>query len=201
MKTIEDNRFIDNVVETLRKAAIEIEELQVQAALGKAEAKDKYEEVKKKFNHVLNEAKIKIEAGREKTKDIHTKFDEFRVQLELGKTEGLDTFKEQKKTLLAKLHEIEVQIKTNKRLNDIYAFVLLEIEKFKIKLEVLEQKFERKKTNAKSSFEKGKNEFNVFIEKIKTKYRGKKEETKWEHFQDEISEAFTHFKKAFMQPS
>ncbi|TWO33471.1 hypothetical protein E1J38_006135 [Seonamhaeicola sediminis] len=201
MKTIEDNRFIDNVVETLRKAAIEIEELQVQAALGKAEAKDKYEEVKKKFNHVLHEAKTKIEAGREKTKDIHSKFDELRVQLELGKAEGLDAFKAQKKSLLAKLHEIEMQIKTNKRLNDIYAFVLLEIEKFKIKLEVLEQKFEKGKANTKASFEKGKNEFNVFIEQIKTKYGSKKEETKWEHFQDEISEAFTHFKRAFMQPS
>ena len=69
-----------------------------------------------------------------------TKFDELRVQLELGKAEGLDAFKEQKKGLLAKLHEIEVNIKTNKCLNDIYAFVLLEIEKFKLKLEVLEQK-------------------------------------------------------------
>jgi hypothetical protein len=200
MKTLEETRFIDRVVETLRKAAIEIEELQVQAALGKAEAKDKYEEIKKKFNLVLHEAKSKIDSGKEVAQDIDTKFDELRVQLELGKAEGLDAFKEQKKGLLAKLHEIEVNIKTNKRLNDIYAFVLLEIEKFKLKLEVLEQKFIKGKEDAKASFEKGKTEFNTFIEKIKAKY-GKKEETKWEHFQDEISEAFTHFKKAFTQPS
>ncbi|WP_439152836.1 hypothetical protein [Winogradskyella sp.] len=200
MKTMEETRFIDNIVETLRKAAIEIEELQVQAALGKAEAKDKYEEIKKKFNLVLHEAKSKIDSGKEKVEDIDTKFDELRVQLELGKAEGLDAFKEQKKGLLNKLHEIEVKIKTNKRLNDIYAFILLEIEKFKLKLEVLEQKFETGKESAKTSFEKGKTEFNTFIENIKAKY-GKKEETKWEHFQDEISEAFTHFKKAFIQPS
>lgn len=199
MKTMEETRFIDNVVETLRKAAIEIEELQVQAALGKAEAKDKYEEIKKKFNLVLHEAKSKIESGKEKVEDIDTKFDELRVQLELGKAEGLDAFKAQKKGLLAKLHEIEVKIKTNKRLSDIYAFILLEIEKFKLKLELLEQKYEAGKEGAKTSFEKGKTEFNAFIEKIKAKY-GKKEETKWEHFQDEISEAFSHFKKAFMQP-
>lgn len=200
MKTMEETRFIDNVVETLRKAAIEIEELQVQAALGKAEAKDKYEEVKKKFNLVLHEAKSKIDIGRDKIEDIDTQFDELRVQLELGKAEGLDAFKDQKKNLLSKLHEIEVKIKTNKRLNDIYAFILLEIEKFKLKLEVLEKKFEQGKDGAKTSFEKGKVEFNAFIDKIKAKY-GKKEESKWEHFQDEISEAFTHFKKAFMQPS
>ena len=60
MKTMDETRFIDNVVETLRKAAVEMEELQVQAALGKAEAKDKFDEVKKKFNLVLHEAKAKI---------------------------------------------------------------------------------------------------------------------------------------------
>jgi hypothetical protein len=200
MKTLEETRFIDNVVETLRKAAIEIEELQVQAALGKAEAQDKYEEIKKKFNLVLHETKAKIEAGKEKVEDIDTKFDELRVQLELGKAEGLDSFKEQKKNLLSKLHEIEVKIKNNKPLNDLYAFVLLEIETFKLNLEILEQKFEQGKEGAKTSFEKGKKEFNEFIEKMKAKY-GKKEETKWEHFQDEISEAFVHIKKAFKQGS
>jgi ElaB/YqjD/DUF883 family membrane-anchored ribosome-binding protein len=196
MKTMEETRFIDNVVETLRKAAIEIEELQVQAALGKAEAQDKYEEVKKKFNNVLNEAKSKINAGKDKIEDIDTKFDELRVQLELGKAEGLDSFRVEKRKLLSKLHEIEVKIKTDKRINRLYAFVLLEIEKFKVNLEILEQKFEQGKEGAKASYDKGKKEFNEFIDRVKTKY-SKKEETKWEHFQDEISEGFLHFKKAF----
>ncbi|WP_296383814.1 hypothetical protein [Winogradskyella sp.] len=200
MKTIEETRFIDNVVETLRKAAIEIEELQVQAALGKAEAQEKFEDVKKRFNHVLHETKAKITAGKEKAEDIDTKFDELRVQLELGKADGIDSFREEKRKLLSKLHEIEVKIKTNKRLNRLYAFVLLEIEKFKLNLSILEQKFEKGKEGAKTSFEKGKQEFNQFIETIKAKY-GKKEETKWEHFQGEISEGFLHFKKAFTQPS
>lgn len=200
MKTIKETRFIDNVVETLRKAAIEIEELQVQAALGKAEAREKYEEVKKKFNSVLQDAKAKIELGTEKFEDIDTKFDELRVQLELGKADGIDSFREEKKNILAKLHEIEVKIKTNRQLSRLYAFVLLEIEKFKLNLSILEQKFEKGKKGTKTSFEKGKLEFNHFIENMKAKY-GKKEETKWEHFQGEISEAFTHFKQAFTQPS
>ena len=34
----------------------------------------------------------------------------------------------------------------------------------------------------------------------KGKYGKKKEETKFEHFQHEISEAFDHFKKAFSKP-
>ena len=51
-----------------------------------------------------------------------------------------------------------------------------------------------------NTFEKGKNEFNSFIEKLKGKYAKKEEETKLEHFQNEISEAFHHFKKAFTKP-
>tara|TARA_R110002124_G_scaffold151086_4_gene317922 strand:- start:10905 stop:11507 length:603 start_codon:yes stop_codon:yes gene_type:complete len=198
MKTMEETRFIDTVVETLRKAAIEIEELQVQAALGKVEAQDKYEEVKKKFNNVLHDAKSKIHAGKDKIVDIDTKFDELRIQLELGKAESIDSFRVEKRKLLSKLHEIEVKIKTDKRINRLYAFVLLEIEKFRVNLEILEQKFEQGKDGAKTSFIKGKQEFNEFIDRIKTKY-SEKEETKWEHFQEEISEGFRHFKKAFIK--
>lgn len=78
-----------------------------------------------------------------------------------------------------------------------YAVTLIEIEQFKIQLEILEQKYMQETTATKSSFEKAKEEFNSFIASIKVKYGKKKEETKFEHFQSEISEAFDHFKKAF----
>ena len=38
METTERIHYVDQVIEGLRKAAIELEELQVQATLGKAEA-------------------------------------------------------------------------------------------------------------------------------------------------------------------
>jgi hypothetical protein len=43
----ENTHFIDNVVAVLRKSALELEQLQVQLALGKMDAKDNYEELKK----------------------------------------------------------------------------------------------------------------------------------------------------------
>ncbi len=174
-----------------------MEEFQVKADKGIVEAKDKYEEIKKKFNLFIEDSESKIKAGKEKIDDINTKFDELRVQLALGKAETIETFMEQKKQLLLTLHELEVKIKTNETLSRMYAFVLIEIEKFKVQLEVLEQKFDKRKEEAKISFEKGKQEFNQFIDRFKVKYSKKKEETKWEHFQSEISEAFTHFKLAF----
>lgn len=195
-----DIHFVDKVIEALRKSATDLEEFQVKAALGKAEAQDKYEEVKKKFNQFIHDSEFKIKGVKEKIEELHTKFDELRIQLALGKAETKEIFKKQKKQLLSIIHDIEVKIKTNDTLNRMYALTLIEIEQFKIQLEILEQKFNKEKPGAKESFEKGKKDFNSFIDKFRGKYAKKKEETKLEHFQNEISEAFSHFKKAFSKP-
>lgn len=200
MKNTQDIQFVDKVISALRKSATELEEFQVKAALGKAEAQDKYEEIKKKFNLFIHDSEFKIKGVKEKIEELHTKFDELRVQLALGKAETKEIFKKQKKQLLKILHDIEVKIKTNETLNRMYALTLIEIEQFKIQLEILEQKFAKEKPQAKESFEKGKKDFNSFIDKFRGKYEKKKEETKLEHFQSEISEAFGHFKKAFSKP-
>lgn len=200
MKNNDNSHFIDKIVEALRNSAIEMEELQVKAALGKAEAQDKYEEIKKKFNRFVHDSKYKLKVGEEKVRDLHMKFDKLIVQLNLGKAETIDAFKKQKKELLHTLHEIEVKIKSNERLNKIYAFLIIEIEKFKAQLELLEQKYESGMESVKGTFEKGKQEFNQFIDTLKSKYTKKKKETRWEHFQSEISEAFSHLKDAFVMP-
>ena len=201
MKNKEDVQFVDKVIGSLRKTATEIEEFRVQAALGKAEAQDKYEEVKKKFNQFIHDGEYKVKGVKEKIDELNTKFDELRVQLALGKAETKEVFQKQKKDLLLTLHDIEVKIKTNDTLNRMYALTLIEIEQFKIQLEILEQRFNKEKDEAKDTFEKGKKDFNNFIDKIKDKYgKEKVNETQLEHFQTEISEAFHHFKKAFTKP-
>lgn len=199
METTQSTSVTDKVVEALRRAAKEIEQFEVQAALGKAEAQDKYEEVKKKFNLFIHEAKSKVKVGSEKVDDIHQKFDELVVQLALGKAETRDAFREQKKKILLTLHDIEFKIKSNETFKKVYAVVLVEIEKFKVFLESLEKKFDGGKVEAKDSYEKAKVEFNEFIERFKAKY-SKQEETRWEHFQGEMTEAFNHLKMAFNKP-
>lgn len=197
MKNKQDFQFIDKVIQALRNTAVKLEELQVKTALGKAEAQDKYEEIKKEFNVFIHDSEFKIKGVQENMDELKSKFDELRVQLALGKAETIAVFIKQKKQLLLTLHEIEVKIKSNETLNRMYAVTLIEIEQFKIQLEILEEKYKSDKKETKSAFEKGKAEFNTFIDNLKVKYGKKKEENKLEHFQNEISEAFTHFKKAF----
>lgn len=197
MKDNENDHLMDKVVDALRKAAVELEEFQVKAALGKSEARDKYEEAKKKLNLFIHESKFKMKAGKEKMDNFHTKLDELRVQLALGKAETIEVFKEQKKNLLSLLHQIEVEIKSNQKLRNLYTILLIEIEMFKVQLEILEEKFDEGTAEAKTSFEKGKKQFEKFIDELKAR-NSEKEETRWEHFQGEISEAFSHLKKAFV---
>ncbi|NNC50556.1 MAG: hypothetical protein HKO01_08495 [Flaviramulus sp.] len=198
MKTTQNTHFIDKVVDALKKTSIELEEIQVKAALGKAEAQDKYEELKKKFNLYIHDNELRVKKGKEKADEIHAKFDELRVQLALGKAETTEKFNEQKKQLLQSLHDLEVKIKTNEKFKRMYAIALIEIEQFKIGLEILEEKLNLGNSDTKVSFEKGKKQFKQFVDDFKSKYT-KKEETKWEHFQGEISEAFTHLKQAFVK--
>lgn len=200
MKTAENTRIIDKAVDFLRKAAVELEEFQVQASLGKAELEDSYEDAKKTFNQFIHNSKFKIKQGQDTYEDLRGSFDELMVQLNLGKADTIDSFKEQKRNILLKLHDIEVKIKTNDTLRKLYQSLLIDIEIFKVKLEILETKLEKGSESVKTSYEKGKQEFSDFVEKFKSKYHKSNEETQWEHFQGEMSEAFNHFKQAFTKP-
>ena len=71
MKNSKDIEFVDKIIGALRKSAIELEEFQVKATLGKAEVQDKYEEVKKKFNLFIHDSEFKIEGIKEKIEELN----------------------------------------------------------------------------------------------------------------------------------
>jgi len=194
-------KFADKVAEKLRKAAVELEEFQLQAALGKAEAQNKYEEAKKKLHSVIHETKVSadtnLEAGKEKIDEVNAKIDQLKVQLALGKADTVDAFKEQKKKILDAAHELEVKIKTNDKLNRAYTYTLIELDMFKVQLEILEDKLKEGKKDVKDAFAAGKKKLNSFIDKLKTESDEDKVESRWEHFQDEMSDAFSHLRNAF----
>ena len=199
METSERIHYVDKVIEGLRKAAVELEELQVQATLGKAEARDKFEDVKQKFNLFVHETKATVATGNQKVEVLQGKLEELRLQLALGKADTLDSFQTQKKKILSAIHDIEYKIKGHDTLGPLYARLIVEIEKFKLELEIIEQRFdERRKAAAdpKKSEEK-RQAFKAFVDGIPNRF-SKKDDTKWEHFQSEISEAFKHLKGAFV---
>ena len=195
-----NTHFIDNVVDLLRKSALELEQLQVQLALGKLEAKDKYEELKKDFSSFMRGVELKANDAHEFYTEYRAKFDELRVQLALGKAETIEAFREQKHKLLSKMHELEVQIKSHPLYVNWYPEVLAMFEKVKIQLDLLEAYFEEKKEVALEELEKRKEQMDIFIDDMKSKFKEKMStDSRWDVFQDEMSLAYAHLKKAIFQ--
>lgn len=107
--------FFEKISSGLKKAQIEIEELAVQYSLGKAEAVDKFEAIKKEVNTKSIEWKEKYskleELGKEKSIELKTKLETLQVQLALGKAEAKEIYAEQKKKILNSIRDIEEQLR------------------------------------------------------------------------------------------
>jgi hypothetical protein len=191
------------IVEGVKTALAEIDELRVQLALGKAEAKELYEINKKRFHASVQEIENTF---RELRKDeailpLVNAMETLRVQLALGKAETKELFEEQYDKIHKALNHIELELKNNKTISENYAHLHLELEKFKIKLELFALHYKLKKISAQFDFENRKAELAEKLDDIKAKMLLKQKEgkQKWENFQVEINEAYNHLKSAFNQ--
>jgi len=146
--------FIDKAILGLKKTAAELEEFQLQLALGKADASDKFEE-------------LKIE---------------------------------QKETILNAIEEIETALRTSDVGKEYHLVFNTEVEKFKIKVEILRLQFEYGKLVSKKEFESMKEDFIKKIDKLKVNFKETESsfEKYWDNFRHEMSDAYTHLKKAFI---
>lgn len=200
MENTENMHFGDYVADGLRRSADELEEFQVQASLGKMEAFDTYNELKKKYAHYTQEIKLKAIEGKADLENLIGKIQDLQVQFELGKADTIDAFEEQKKKILLAIHEIQVTIKTNPTFIKTYAMLLETLEKIKLKLDILSEKLDPLKEKAKEVYEDKKKDLEKAISSFKEKFNEKTDvENKFDVFQDELALAYKHFKKAFIQ--
>lgn len=200
-----ETSLTDKVIAGLKKAVVEIEEFRVQAALGKAEARDVYETSKKKLNKYVQEAHVRLESATSTTK---TKTDKLRailetlqIQLALGIADGKDEFDKQRKKLARSLKELETIMEENAITDEFYTALRLEAKKFKIKLDIVKLRYELKKLNAKEEFEDRKKEFSKKLAAMKKTLieKEKKAENTWEHFSEDVADAYSHLKKTFVR--
>jgi hypothetical protein len=203
METTEKTTLTEKIITSLKNAAVELEEFRLQAALGKAEAHDIYEDAKKKFNKILHEAIVKIDSAKivaeEKAAELKTLLETLQVQLALGKAEGKEAFEVQRKKIEHALNALELFLKKHKIANEYSTRVLLEVGKFRVKLDILKLRFELKKLQARITLNDGKNELTKKLLEIKKRLLSSEAEPGWDHFKDEISDAYSHLKKAFVR--
>jgi len=203
METTKETFAIDKFIQRLRDAQVEIEEFRVQLALGKAEAKDKFEELK----HFLQKFIVEVEnyfyqAGvldADKKLNLQKAIDELKVQLNIGIADAKDMYAEQKKNIEKYLNEIETLIASDERVLEMKEKVLSEFEKAKIKLEILQLQFSLGKLEVKDEIHKYSKEVSQTIEDIESVLKSKSDDytAKFENVQSELRKAYIHIKKAF----
>ncbi|MGB6035633.1 MAG: hypothetical protein WBG42_05150, partial [Cryomorphaceae bacterium] len=108
-----------------KEMRIKLEELEVQAALGKAETKEAIQEQRKKLTSLMqdaNEASIKLMGNSKKSvrhiaakadskfDEWHTRFDLLRLQLSLGAADASNEWKEAKEDLNKSIRNLESKL-------------------------------------------------------------------------------------------
>jgi len=98
-ETTHEKPVLQKIADKLLGVQQELDELVGQFALGKAEGKEKFEEIKKEFRQRVSEFKklLAAPAAGLLTPEARQKIEELEVQLALGKAESRELFEQQKR--------------------------------------------------------------------------------------------------------
>lgn len=202
MKTEEttETNILQKVTDKLLAAQQEIDELALQLALGKADAWDKFEEIKSEFRFKVSELKNILANPAENylSPEVKAKIEELELQLALGKADSKDLFEGQKKKIMNALTNLEEDIQRNWRRIKAPDFFVHEVEQFKLKMEILRLRFRLKKFDVRDDYRNRMQTVRREIKKMTTKAKDRvnARQEKYDDFKYEISLAYKHIKNA-----
>ncbi len=196
METNRNQPILEKLGEKLVLAQREIEELALQFSLGKADALDAFEELKHEFRKQVREWKQLLSS--EKDADLIEEIAVLEAQLKTEEPGKKNYFEEQKANILMALLVFEDGIK--KRLNKVqtFGFADHEIEKFKLKLEIISLRLKLKKFEISDGFRDHMKEASDKIESLvkRGKANARAGTEKLADLRDEAEHAYTHIRKA-----
>ena len=184
----------------LRQWKSTLGELEVQMALGRAEASEKLEDLKETFRKFVAERKIELpEFNKESFNwdEVKAAFDELEVQLALGKMDLEDAYEEQKDKILTAIDSAKRGLKNAyDRIDDNFKE---EAEEFRAKLEGYQVQFALGKYEAREALEEKKAELRTLVHEFRTKMDTVETtgEDKYDAFLQEMTKSYEHLKNAF----
>jgi hypothetical protein len=196
----------DNIITTGKEKATQIkaflEEMQVQMALGKAEAKEAFEREQKNFQKFLNQQKVEMkklkEMNEENLTELSQKFNALEALIEKDLPHSKRKFDAMKKETLQAIYELEYEIK--KTFGNVNAEMQNRLDDFKVKLDGYRIQLALSNFDDEALLETRKEELQKAIDEIQAKMNEESEaKGKVENFVEEISESFDHMKKAFSE--
>lgn len=185
----------------------EVGQLKNQLEHNQEEAKDYFEKKKSALVNWTEEMKEEFErmegVGEEKLNELRGNLEELRLQAALGRMDSKDAAQEQQKKINKSIHNlknsfVKMEKEGEKDAKEFYQKAAETLDNYNTKFEMFRLQMMYGKDDAVQSFKDRKNNIAMKLDKLNTQLEVKKEvaEDRWEHFSEEISEAWTHLKKA-----
>lgn len=185
-----------------------LEELKLQAALGKMEAEEAFKEGKQKsmacVDQMLSQIEDITEEGEEKAQEIRSKMEALRVQLALGKAEGKEAILSQEEQIRKKMQELNYQLsryyeQSKSKGKDWVESTEENLEEMKMRFDLFRLQAQLGSMEGKDLYEEKKADMQAKLHEMSSKIDSvqNKGDAKWQNFKSEIAEAWDHFKKAF----
>ncbi len=194
--------ILARIAERLLKDQEELDALAVQLSLGKAEARDQFDEVKKKLKLSVHDFKVELlkeyNQGKTTAGNLKQKLENLEQQLSEKRIDTRELFNEQKQNLMKALEEVKHEIQNDPDLLKMAGFFTSATEKAKLQFEILDKKWDSAREELKGDFKDEMKTARFKINDIIQNAKDKKEELgeKLDDFNAEIHEAYTHLKKA-----
>ncbi len=183
-KNMETNTsFKDQLGKLIHKAESELDELRLKIALGKMNGADLFEDMKKELRSSFHEINSDLKKESNELADtVKSNIESLQLQLALGKAEALDVYEEQKKKISTSIDDLENQVRDTKSRLSYESRIRIqnELEKFRLKMEVLQIRYQLGKLELKDNVENKKKQFHkdfdTLLENLKDETSEKVEE-------------------------
>lgn len=204
-KTTKMKTKIQNRLDALKAKA---EHLNVQLHLGAAEAKDEFEKQKKNLKVLVDNVQDRLkdvkDLGEDKATNLKATIEELRVQAALGKADTADALDDQAKKINKGIHSLKQQLsksahKAEETAHHITEDTKEQLDDLHTQVDLMRLRAHLGKMEASDTWDEKKKEIKHKLNDFNQKLDQGKDlaEDRWEHFSEEIAEAWSHVKNAF----
>lgn len=188
-----DTKILKAVADNLLALQQEIDELTLQFALGKAEAKETYAAIKKDLLNSMHTWRNALKGHL--SLEAQVRLDELEAQLIKTMADSPELFEKQRHHILALIQEIEKDFKIWWEKTEKTHHLEYEFEKFKLKLEILRLHFTVKKFEIKEGFREAMADVKSSAHALREEVQENLEES-WEQVRDKSSSIYKKISKA-----
>jgi len=190
--------FKDQLGKLINKAETELDELRLKISLGKMNGADLFEDIKKELRESFHEISNEVKGeGKEVAESVRGNVEELQLQLALGKAEALDAYEEQKKKIGEAIQMLEQNVRDSRNVLSADAKIKIqnELEKFRLKMEILQIRYELGRLDLKDNVETKKQKFKKEFDELLTNVKEESSE-KMEEYGTNLKNAYDALRKS-----